>query len=266
MIRALLPGTVVGVDLFGDAPEGVLLPAEEAVVAGVAAGRRREFATVRLCARRALRELGGGPGAAADADSGTGAPGGVALLHDADGVPVWPDGVVGSMTHTRGYRAAAVARAADVARLGIDAEPDRPLRDGVLATIATPAELAGGAGGAGAGDGVCRDRLLFCAKEAAYKAWFPHARVRLGFRDVEVSFDDRAASGGRFTARVRHGDGELPLGRRGRSAGRCGDGAGGRPPAGGTLTSAELAPGRAPAHGPEPAPGTPGGGGHSTGA
>ncbi|MGT2533070.1 4'-phosphopantetheinyl transferase family protein [Streptomyces nojiriensis] len=219
MIRALLPGTVVGVDLFGDAPEGVLLPAEEAVVAGVAAGRRREFATVRLCARRALRELGGVPGAAADADSGAGAPGGVALLHDADGVPVWPDGVVGSMTHTWGYRAAAVARAADVARLGIDAEPDRPLRDGVLATIATPAELAGGARGAGAGDGVCRDRLLFCAKEAAYKAWFPHARVRLGFRDVEVSFDDRAASGGRFTARVRHGDGELLRGRWGAGGG-----------------------------------------------
>ncbi|MFE2165938.1 4'-phosphopantetheinyl transferase [Streptomyces sp. NPDC059447] len=214
MIRALLPGTVVGVDAFGDAPEGVLLPAEEAVVAGVAAGRRREFATVRLCARRALHELGGGPGPGTAA----GAPGGVALLPDGDGVPGWPDGVVGSMTHTRGYRAAAVARTADVARLGIDAEPDRPLRDGVLETIASPAEL-GGPAARGGGGGVCWDRLLFCAKEAAYKAWFPHARVRLGFRDVEVSFDGPADAGGRFTARVRHGAGERLGGRWGAGGG-----------------------------------------------
>ncbi|MEV7522623.1 4'-phosphopantetheinyl transferase superfamily protein [Streptomyces sp. NPDC091371] len=198
MIRALLPlpGPVVGVDVFGDAPEGVLLPAEEAVVAGAAAGRRREFATVRHCARRALRELGGS--------------GSAALLPDADGVPGWPDGVVGSMTHTRGYRAAAVARAADVSRLGIDAEPDRPLREGVLETIASPAESRELGGGGGC---VCWDRLLFCAKEAAYKAWFPHARVRLGFRDVAVSFTGPASAGGRFEARILHGAGELLRGR-----------------------------------------------------
>ncbi|WP_327263457.1 4'-phosphopantetheinyl transferase superfamily protein [Streptomyces sp. NBC_01232] len=200
MIRALLPGRATGADAFGDAPEGVLLPAEEAVVADVAAGRRREFATVRHCARRALRELGGSGRPAAP----------VALLPDGDGVPRWPAGVVGSLTHTRGYRAAAVALAADVARLGIDAEPDRPLRAGVLETIALPAERAALPGPSGAG--VCWDRLLFCAKEAAYKAWFPQARVRLGFRDVEVAFCGPPADG-RFRARIRHGSEELLGGR-----------------------------------------------------
>lgn len=215
MIRALLPGAAVGADTFGDAPEGVLLPAEEAVVAGAAPGRRREFATVRHCARRALRELAARP-------PGT-VPPPVALLPDRDGVPRWPAGVTGSMTHTRGYRAAVVARASDVTRLGIDAEPDRPLRPGVLETIASPAERAalpgadaygggGGFGGHGGHGAVCWDRLLFCAKEAAYKAWFPHARVRLGFRDVEVAFAGPPADG-RFTALVRHGPGALLRGR-----------------------------------------------------
>ncbi|MEU3058848.1 4'-phosphopantetheinyl transferase superfamily protein [Streptomyces subrutilus] len=225
MIRSLLPAGAVGADAFGDAPEGVLLPAEEAAVAGVAAGRRREFATVRHCARRALRELAGDrPGGAARDP--------VALLPDRDGVPRWPGGTVGSMTHTRGYRAAAVAPAARVTRLGIDAEPDRPLRAGVLETIALPAERSALAAASGAG-GACRDRLLFCAKEAAYKAWFPHARTRLGFRDVEIVFDARAgalpaaglpAAGapavlGGFRAYVRHGSGDVLRGRWGAGSG-----------------------------------------------
>ena len=54
--------------------------------------------------------------------------------------PLWPAGVVGSITHCDGYRAAAVARATDLATVGIDAEPHEPLPDGVLAAIALPAE------------------------------------------------------------------------------------------------------------------------------
>jgi 4'-phosphopantetheinyl transferase EntD len=39
-----------------------------------------------------------------------------------DRTPVWPDGVVGSITHTGDFAAAAVAWAADIAGLGIDSE------------------------------------------------------------------------------------------------------------------------------------------------
>lgn len=39
--------------------------------------------------------------------------------------------------------------------------------------------------------GVASDRLLFCAKETVYKAWFPVTRRWLGFEDARVQLLDR---------------------------------------------------------------------------
>jgi 4'-phosphopantetheinyl transferase EntD len=50
------------------------------------------------------------------------------------------------------------------------------------------------------GDEPWSDRLVFCAKEAAYKALFPVTRQLLDFRDVEVEVDP---SRGSFRATVR---------------------------------------------------------------
>ncbi|GAA2487346.1 4'-phosphopantetheinyl transferase family protein [Streptomyces gobitricini] len=190
MIERILPPYVTAVEAFTDPPGARLFPEERAVVAGAAQGRRREFTTVRHCARLALGTLGRPP---------------VPLLPDADGAPRWPEGVVGSMTHCRGgYRAAAVALRSAARAVGVDAEPHRPLRDGVLATVARPAERARQAGLRRADAAVCWDRLLFCAKEAVYKAWFPLTGVWLGFHDVEVDFEPR---GDVFRARVVAGHG-----------------------------------------------------------
>jgi 4'-phosphopantetheinyl transferase EntD len=45
---------------------------------------------------------------------------------------------------------------------------------------------------------VCRDRLLFSAKESVYKAWFPLTGRWLGFEDADVTI----TPDGTFTARV----------------------------------------------------------------
>ena len=47
-------------------------------------------------------------------------------------------------------------------------------------------------------DQVDLPRLLFSAKEAAYKAWYPLAKCRLGFEQLSLTLD---AAGGRFDAR-----------------------------------------------------------------
>lgn len=184
MIEDLLPASVIGEHAYDDRVQGDLYPEEEATVARAVAKRRIEFRTTRVCARRALRRLGAPP---------------VAIGTAHRGVPIWPDGVVGSMTHCAGYRAAAVAWRRDVTAVGIDAEPNDVLPDGVLDLVTVPSELAHLAALPGTA-GVCWDRLLFSAKEAVFKAWYPVTRRELTFREAELRFDPETAT---FTARLQ---------------------------------------------------------------
>ncbi|MEO3974780.1 4'-phosphopantetheinyl transferase superfamily protein [Streptomyces sp. CAU 1734] len=184
MIGRLLPAevsTAHALDDSGGADGAGLFPAEEAAIAEAVDRRRREFTTVRVCARRAMARLGLPP---------------VPIVPGVRGAPVWPHGVSGSMTHCAGYRAAAVARTSAVLAVGIDAEPHAALPDGVLAVISRPEEASWVAAG-GAGPGVCWDRLLFSAKEAVYKVWYPLTGKELDFGEALVGFH---ASGG-FTVR-----------------------------------------------------------------
>jgi 4'-phosphopantetheinyl transferase EntD len=181
VIERLLPGAVTAVSTRDELPDE-LFDAERPVVARAVETRRREFATGRACAHQALRRLGIGS---------------VAIPSGERGEPVWPAGVVGSITHCRGYRACAVARADDVRSVGIDAEVHEPLPDGVLEQVAFGRERAMVA--AGRGGGVHLDRLLFSAKEAVYKVWFPLTRRWLGFEDAELAVDVDA---GTFRARL----------------------------------------------------------------
>jgi 4'-phosphopantetheinyl transferase EntD len=184
MIEEILPPEVASAEAFGDLPDATLFPAEEAVVARSVDKRRREFTTARACARRALATLGLPP---------------VPIVPGERGAPTWPSGVVGSMTHCDGYRASAVALEEKVRTVGLDAEPNGALPDGVLEAIATPAEIAWLQRMVGDASGVCWDRLLFSAKESIYKAWFPLTRRWLGFEEAVVTPDPDA---GTFTARL----------------------------------------------------------------
>ena len=184
MIADILPPRVAAAEAFGDLPDVILYPGEEAVIAKARAKRRGEFATGRACARTALARLGV-PAAP--------------ILPGWRGAPQWPAGVVGSITHCAGYRASAVALDRDVVTIGVDAEPNGPLPDGVLEVVASADEQAGLAALHASAQGVCWDRMLFCAKESVYKAWFPLTRRPLGFRDARVEFDPAGAA---FSARL----------------------------------------------------------------
>jgi 4'-phosphopantetheinyl transferase EntD len=184
VIGAILPSQVEAEEAFRDLPDVRLFPDEQAVIANAVDKRRREFATVRACARAALARLGVPP-----------AP----IVPGLRGAPQWPAGVVGSITHCAGYRASVVARDRDVVTIGIDAEPHDKLPDGVLEAVASPGEQARLAALSAMTPHVCWDRLLFCAKESVYKAWFPLTQRWLNFEDASVDFDPVK---GTFTARL----------------------------------------------------------------
>jgi 4'-phosphopantetheinyl transferase EntD len=103
---------------------------------------------------------------------------------------------VGSITHCGGYCAAAVARSETVTALGIDAELNQPLADGVAGLVCTDAELAWTAAARRGGHW---QTLVFSAKESLYKAWQPLTGEWLGHLDVELSIDPVLCS---FQARL----------------------------------------------------------------
>ncbi|MEU9173434.1 4'-phosphopantetheinyl transferase superfamily protein [Streptomyces sp. NPDC048420] len=173
MIEELVPDSVVVVEAYGhDEPENAALyPEEAALVALAVAKRRREFTVVRACARRAMEKLGVPP---------------QPILPGERGAPRWPSGLTGSMTHCEGYCAAALVRAADLASLGIDAEPHELLPEGVLESVSLPGERVRLRDLAGTHPAVHWDRLLFSAKESVYKAWFPLTGKWLDFSEADI--------------------------------------------------------------------------------
>ncbi|MEO4047269.1 4'-phosphopantetheinyl transferase superfamily protein [Pseudomonas sp. CAU 1711] len=147
------------------------------MVRGVAK-RQAEHLAGRLCAREALRRLCG-----------------QALLpgRDAEGVPLWPAGICGSISHGAGRAAALVAYSRDWASLGIDLEQrlseERAAR--LACEILTPAELQRAAR---LSPQALAERvsLTFSLKESLFKALYPLVRQRFYFQDAELLECDAA--------------------------------------------------------------------------
>lgn len=139
------------------------------VLPNAAAHRRKEYAGGRACALRALQVLGYSE--AAD------------LHGDADGVPVWPDGMLGSITHSKGLCAAVAGFINDLQIIGLDLERTDRLRAAAIKRVVHPNEA----------DFVQGDQLrasiLFSLKEAFYKAQFPKWRTAGNFEDLALGLD-----------------------------------------------------------------------------
>ncbi|MBX2878738.1 MAG: 4'-phosphopantetheinyl transferase superfamily protein [Granulosicoccus sp.] len=132
--------------------------------------RRNTFSTGRASARVALANAGIEP---------------VALLRLEDGSVQWPDGIIGSITHTDYWAVSAVALSAmtEATAIGIDLEPIRALDQGVIELIATSEErdeIADQASPA------WHATALFSLKESIYKCLRPSYGQFIEFHDVQI--------------------------------------------------------------------------------
>ena len=161
-------------DLFAD---------EQASIRHAVARRRQQFIGGRVLARAAMTRLGAEP---------------QSVPAGPDRAPVWPPGLVGSITHSETWCAAAVARADEVGSIGIDIEEAGVVGAELWSTVCTASELkwlrmlpqADRANGA---------TILFSAKEAVFKAQYPLTGRMLDHQQVEIRI---AADQGRFVSEV----------------------------------------------------------------
>jgi len=188
-------------------PEQCLWPEELAQVSRAVLSRRQQFAAGRWLARQSLAKLG------LEARP---------LLSDAQRVPLWPPGIIGTISHTQSWCAAAVARSGEVGALGIDVEPRSPLDVALWPRICRPEERA-------RLDELDPERAgllakaFFCAKESIYKALYPSVRVFLDFQGMYIELEQTEpelyrwhavlqAEWGPWQPGRRFGTGELSMG------------------------------------------------------
>ncbi|MDQ3932236.1 MAG: 4'-phosphopantetheinyl transferase superfamily protein [Actinomycetota bacterium] len=146
---------------------------EQTAVTRSVAARRYQFTAGRACAHAALRTIGyeGQP-----------------VGRGSAGEPLWPPGVVGSISHAGDLAGAVVARAEEAWGLGLDVERlEPPLAPNVERLVLTDSERT------------CirpqhdleayRGKVAFCVKECVHKCLFPATRWVLDFQDVVVEVD-----------------------------------------------------------------------------
>jgi len=181
-LSALFPAGAVAVEMTAHGDPAGLLPAEVPAVARAVAGRVREFAAGRRCARRALAEFGVGD---------------VAIAAAADRQPVWPPGMAGSITHTAGLCAAVVAPTRRLAALGLDCEVVGHVSADIWDTICV-ADEASWIDSLSAAGRPAAVALLFSAKEAFYKCQYPLAEEWLDFHDLRITPETWGTDSGAF--------------------------------------------------------------------
>ncbi len=168
-----------------------IYPTERTFIQAAHNRRQYEFIAGRLGARAALEGFGI-----------TNFP----ILIGNGGAPCWPQGIVGSISHTKTNCGICIARRSSVRGLGLDIEDVVPMDSTMLRQILTEIEY----NWLMSQPSFQHIRLactLFSAKECYYKCQYPITRSWLNFHDITVSLNIRASC---FSINVLNKDSKPP--------------------------------------------------------
>ncbi len=168
-----LPDCALAVCDNSQPPVSKLRPEEASLLPENAAEKRKsEFALGRAAARQALAELGLREPPP--------------VLRGAGREPLWPEGIVGSITHCGSFAIAVVGKQEHVKALGIDLEDvERVSHDEIARFICNEREHRWVFDG---DDGQLRLAMLFSAKESIYKALYPLEQRFFDFHAVTLTW------------------------------------------------------------------------------
>ncbi|MCB1407011.1 MAG: 4'-phosphopantetheinyl transferase superfamily protein [Rhodobacteraceae bacterium] len=162
------PGLAVAWAEIARADPATLFDIERAAMRSAVPHRQREFTAGRIAARAAMgRDL--------------------AIPMADDRSPLWPTGANGSISHAGGWAIAIAGQPEQM--LGVDLERDEPLPGEVLDSVLTPTERAWFGS-----DADTWARVIFSAKECAYKAQYPRSRQIFGFDAFEITLNPSRGS------------------------------------------------------------------------
>lgn len=158
----------VGLCRIGDAQMAELHPCEGDSIRNAIDHRRQEFAAGRKAARIAIGQN-------------------VAIDVAPDRAPIWPSGIVGSISHDTSWACAVVHREAKM--VGLDVEDCSDLPQEIWDTVLSASEAAW-----------CRAqpqpgliaKAIFSIKEACYKAQYPLTKTIFGFEMFQVALSGDA--------------------------------------------------------------------------
>ncbi len=172
MFNRILPTSVIVAKATLEMWHTPCLPEEMLLVKNAVKKRQKEFQAGRHCAREALAQLGIHH---------------FPVLSGNKREPLWPKGIIGSITHCHNYCAVAVCSSQTFKGIGIDVEKKTPLEKSVLDLICTESEQTW----------LKKNNLtetfwskiFFSAKECLYKSYYPITHQYLDFLEAEFSFN-----------------------------------------------------------------------------
>lgn len=190
LIKTLFPDAVEVVIATPEMWERPVKVAEEQSITSAVEKRKREYRAGRHSAAAVLSMLG-----IED----------YSLLNDPQRAPIWPPGIIGSLTHCDNFCCAVAASQLNIASVGIDAEPLIPLPKESTPLICHEQELVS-LQASGHTDNFW-SKVIFSAKEAFYKAYFPLCRQYLDFLEAHVELHASQSK----TKATRSGDFSIQL-------------------------------------------------------